>query len=382
MKRTNTPLKSDQHRNSHQADRATGPIITGPDSSSTSWVYFLPRTNLTAAKKEFLLFERASETNSSCQSEIGSLKRATLLIQQIKATAPHTTVILDTATESGRELLKRSIPLVRFGTNGYDTTFQLCQLFDRVKGQIPAARHGYDPILSDQVLSYLFSARSQGGCRPCQKEDTLIAEIGRLSPNRSVPARLGKALFSHPLCLVPRFFVEETKRCRGTETHYRATEIERQILQIGTGLARLRQSLFPIEDSSWSFGSLLIDVTDPEMPISLKSHLDDFLFAVLSGSTRARGRADSSFPVQSAIVRAADRFLAALEIETTLLFHEKIQPNRYERIRGLLDLLLGVWTFSCYADCVDRPQIIDSSILEATVRENFNSFFNQQLTSQ
>lgn len=322
-----------------------------------TYVYFLPRTDNAAEKKKFLLIQRISGF-SAMISEAASLKEAVSIIRNIRHKTPWFHVIIDTDSLPGRDLLTRVSPLFpRHHPTRHPTLF-LAQLFQQVKARIPENVFPVDGEFVTHVTSLLFSRRNQGGRRPCTGMDVLLAQIAVESKKDSLPAHLVDRLYRYPLCAVPKFFMTQARQ-QGLGLDMPASEFIREINALAGSIAKRRQSPFPVAYHNWLF-----DGAESASQAELKSRVDDFIFRALDGTTSQREKCSRHYPVQTQIVRRVDRFLNAVSIENASIFCGSVAFDRYERIRGFLELVLETWSMTLYADHTNKPQIVNLSRLD------------------
>ena len=331
-----------------------------------NFVFFLPRTDDAAGKKTILLIEKASENDSLILTELGSVRRAVSMIQDIRATAPGKVIAVDTACSVGRDLLCRSRSSLKFNERGYDPLFFLSQLFFLVRDWMPAHAQVRDSSFTKPVIDLLHTARSNGGRRPCMISDLLIAEIGTRLSRDDLPQNLAEQLTKHPLGQVLRYFADTSRRILGDRVRSDPVHVKRILLRLATTLASLHQSAFPFCDDHWMSPGII-----PEDRADRIRQVDNFIFDVLEGSTHTRKSLRKSQTIPSRVVRITDEFLTAIDLRAVPVFHEPAGSNRYERIRGFLALIFNTWTLSLYADCVTKPQIVDLSLLRSPAREEF-----------
>ena len=327
------------------------------------FVYLLPRTDVTARKKNILIIEKHPGI-PVVMTEAHSIKQAVGIIDRVRKETPRSDIIVDTGAPAGRDILLRTQNLLRFNEKDYDPRYYLSQLFLMLKHRIPEAPYIEQREFIDEVVGMLFSARSLGGRRPCTKADALIAEIG-LGREPPIPTdQRFEGAFLHPLCLVPRFFVSESSRILGKRTPLLGNKEMTEMVRLAFRIATIRQSPFPDSPYPWLF-------PDREAAAGLRSRTDDFIYAALGGTTRTRKKLHENHPAQVEVVRIVDRLMALIDIQASRLFNGPMNANRYDRIRGFLELIFGVWTYSLYGHPTVKPQIVNTSLLNHRVRERF-----------
>lgn len=331
------------------------------------FVYLLPRTDVAAERKRILVLEKHPGV-PVLVTETGSIKQASALIGRIRDSVPSTEIIVDTGASAGRDILYRTMDRLKFNGREFDPNFHLSQLYEFLKGKMPAGTgNGADTKeFEDLAVSMLFSARSTGGRRPCMKGDTVVVRAARNDPEKTPSEELHTDCFLHPLCFVPRFFIEESNRILGRQSVFLKDTDMQDTVRLAVCLSRIRQSPFPIRDFGWLFPR-----GEAGAVAGLRSRTDDFIHAVLDGTTRTRKTVTAKNPVQSEIVRLVDRLLRSVDIESSRLFSGPANGNRYDRIRNFLDLVFDVWTHSLYVDTEPRPQVMNLGMLNDHSRKRF-----------
>jgi hypothetical protein len=171
------------------------------------------------------------------------------------------------------------------------------------------------------------------------------------------------------------FFVDEAKRVPGAKTSYDAKLLERDILQLAVCIASLCQSPFPVDKAAYVFtGNFATTGKDSQNSPSARSVMDDFIFAALSGPTKAKRTLAQKVPVACEIIRRVDKFLAEIDVSATKIFESVINRNRYDRIRSFLDLLFGAWTVSFYKEAYESLPIVDLCLMQRPARTRFAKF--------
>jgi hypothetical protein len=245
----------------------------------------------------------------------------------------------------------------------------LAQLFHTVREKIPKQAFPMDRVFLNLVTNHLFTARNQGGQRPCTEMDMLLARIAVCNAHEELPEPLVSRMYDCPLCSVPKFFLH---RAQSFDANLRESEFVPKIIEIAGMIARLRQSPFPEGYHHWLF-----EKGESTSETERKSRVDDFIFDALEGTTSKRNKCRRDYPIQTKIVRTVDQFLEAIHIDGVSLFHPPVALDRYERIRGFLELLLETWSMSLYADQRNRPQIVNLSRLN----ERYHAAFAQATTA-
>ncbi len=320
----------------------------------SSYVYFLPRTDDAAEKKTFLLIQQLPGY-STMISDVASVKEAVSVIRNIRLKTPWCHVLIDTGCLPGRNLLTKTVPYFPSGPPNADCRLYLAQLFHRLRETIPKKIYPTDRVFLNHVTGRLFAARNQGGRRPCTEMDILLARVAAYDTPDDLPERLGSRLYDSQLCSVPKFFLHRALS-QGLNAEFAKTELVPNILRMAGLIAKLRQSPFPESYHNWLFETA-DSVSEPE----LKSRVDDFIYRALDGTTSKRNKCRREYPIQAKIVRSVDRFLESINIEGVSLFSSPL--DRYERIRGFLELILETWSMALYADRRNRPQIVNLSRL-------------------
>jgi len=334
---------------------------------TSNFVWLVPATSDPAQRKGFHCYERTSAKDPVIRSHVSSIKRAAAIIKEIGEIDPKRPVIVDVGAYAGRELLRRVAPLLIFDESGFESRFFLTQQFPLVRD--------YGFAAHESVRYCLFSARSVGGKRPCCAFDPLIARIGvgNVKAQSQLSAVDARGMIIHPLCRVPLFFVDEAKRVHGAKTSYDAKLLERDILELAVGIASLCQSPFPVDTAAYVFTGNFATVAgkDSSGTPSVRSVMDDFIFAALSGPTKARKTLAQKAPVACEIIRRADKFLADIDVSATKIFESVINRNRYDRIRSFLDLIFGAWTVSFYKEAHESIPIVDLCLMQRPTRTRF-----------
>lgn len=329
------------------------------------FIYLLPRTDIAAHPKRILILEKHPGL-PVVMTEASSIKQAAVLIGRIREASPNAEIIIDTGAPAGRDILWRSKKHLKFNERHLDPKIQLSRLFHLLKRKIPKKLHASDPAFIALAVSKLFSARSLGGRRACSRSDLTVLEAALCDPNKPLPNRIFTACFLHPLCFVPRFFVEESNRILGKRSTFLAEKDKQDIVRLALCLARLRQSSFPSGEYGWFFTG-----GEEDSSVSSRSIVDDFIFTVLEGSTHARKRAIRHYPIQAEIVRTADRLLQSIDIQASRLLSGAANGSRYDRICGFLELICQVWTHSLYFGTDYKPQVVNLSMLAQSLRRRF-----------
>lgn len=329
------------------------------------FVYLLPRTDVAAHQKSILILEKHPGM-PVVMTEAGSIKQAVSIVGRIRDATPTAEIIIDTGAPAGRDILHRSKGHLKFNARRFDPKIHLSQLFSLLKRKIPQRCHTGDQDFIELAVSKLFSARSLGGRRPCTESDSTVVEAGLSNPDTLLSDRIFTECFLHPLCFVPRFFIEESNRILGRRSTFLQERDMQDIVRLAACLARLRQSPFPTGEYAWFFAT-----GEWDHSVCLRSLVDDFIFSVLAGSTNTRKRMSKKYPIQAEIVRLADRLLTSVEIQSSRLFAGNLNAHCYDTIRGFLDLICEVWTHSLYLDTDPRPQVMNLSVLASPLRQRF-----------
>lgn len=328
-----------------------------------NYVFFLPRTDVPGRRKKFLVIEEGPKI-PVIVTESGSIRETSGLIAELARKSPGTDVIVDTGSAIGRELLFRVFPLFQSKENSRHLF--VSQVFQQLKGTIPDKNVFTDPGFIREVKGLLFGARSNGGRRPFVPGDGLIAEIGTHKKRTQQPSDTIKRLSEHPLCIVPRFFMEETCRDAEHADGFDEDAFKQDIILLAMNIAKTRQAPFPSGPYRWLFPENGRPVND-----CVRSSLHDFIFAVLDAGPRRRKKVRERFPVRSMIVCVLDRMVRSLDLSTAGLFRENLCGHRYDLICGLLQLIFETWTLSLYQDREHKPQVVDLSLLTYTTGKNF-----------
>lgn len=331
------------------------------------FVYILPQADVAAHQKNVFLIEHGPG-GPPILSELDSVRQAVSRLNEIREMSPETTIIIDTATQTGREILYRSKHLLGTFHHGYDTGMCLCQLFYTVEKKMPGRSHQEIRKFLDRTIPLLFSARSLGGCRPCMVGDVIVAETAVLRPGKILPAQTIEQLYDHPIAAVPRFFAQKAKETLAVG-FFNDKRVHEDIVALTLNIARVRQSPFPAANDNWFFISDAV-----ENQAIRQSRIDDFICSVLSDTITNRKTVLQNHPIQGEIVRYVDRFFTAISIPSCRIFSDRIAFNRYTRIRSFMELILEYWSLELYRDTEVKPQIVDLSILRDSVRTEFEQF--------
>jgi len=324
------------------------------------FLYFLPKTGAVTPKQNILVLETFSNGPPQ-MSEIGSIRQAVDQIGHLRKQTPWTDIIVDTDAPAGREILRRTKQFLQFHENGYDPHFHLSQLFRTLKNRLPETPTAAPPDCVDLIVSMLFSARSLGGRRPCMKTDPLIAEVGLRDDPLALADHERKEFLSHPLCTVPKFFIDESKRVLGGTNTASADQEVPELVQLAGRIATIQQSPFPDRPYNWLFTGVT-----PEGP--LRSRVDDFIHSALCGATRKQCNIHLA---QVELVRKIDRLMESINIRSSRLFAGAGNTDRYERIRGFLELIFGTWAQSLYRDTEVKPRLVNTALLNSETRWRF-----------
>ena len=337
-------------------------------SHFNNYLFFMPQTDEVSRKKTLWLVDRTGQ--DAVISELRSIKRAEELINRVYTERLSTQIVIDTACQTGRELLRRLKHISQ-----EKNRIWLTQAYYQLK-QSPVWKPG---ILQKRIIDDAISApRSNGGKRPCLlPHDLLCAELGsQTSKKLTLTAKQAVTLFEHPICCVPRFFIQATTESLGALTKFDAKIVEHTSVMLAANLLKLRQSPFPMFEYGWfsTYPTLeQVQRSPQQTKLINRNRVDDFIFSVTEASTRVREEQIAKYPIQSELVRLADNLLSDLDIGSTRILKLDCNRSRYGRIRTFLNLMVEVWTWHLYADCKNnRPDVLDLSVFQAPARKRFN----------
>lgn len=328
-----------------------------------NYVFFLPRTEVPGRRKRFLVIEEGPKI-PVIVTELGSIRQAAGLITEIARASPDLDVIVDTGCDTGRELLFRVFSFFQSEKEG--RRFFVSQIFQHLRESIPEKNVSADAGFIRSLKGLLFGARSNGGRRPFMADDGLIAEIGVHKKRSDQPSGTIKHLSEHPLCVVPRFLMDEIRRGGPGSLTFDEDALKQDVILLATNIAKARQAPFPIGPYRWLF-------PENEWPANdcMHSSLHDFIFAVLDAGTRRRKKTRERFPAQSQVVIILNRIVQSLDLQSSGLFCESLCGHRYDLICGLLQLIFETWTLSFYRDRENKPQVVDLALLSYATSKNF-----------
>lgn len=328
-----------------------------------NYVYFLPRTETPGRRKRFLVVEEGPKI-PVIVTETDSIRRTADLVGELVRKSPVPDVIVDAGCATGRDLLFRTFTL--FAPEKFSGRLYVSHLFQQVRESMPEKTVTADSGFIREVKGLLFGPRSNGGRRPFVPGDSLIAEIG-VHPKRTLlPSETIRALSEHPLCTLPRFLIEETRRNTDRPIAFDEDALKQDMILLATNIAKTRQAPFPIGPYRWLFPE-----SDGPANDGLRSSLHDFLFAVLDAGPRRRKKIRERFPTQSQVVGILNRLIQALDLPSSGLFRDERCGNRYDLICALLQLIFETWTLSLYRDRENKPQLVDLSLLNYATSKNF-----------
>lgn len=328
-----------------------------------NYVFLLPRTEVPGRRKKFLVLEEGPKIPVLI-TETSSIRQAAGLVGEIARDSPGTEIVVDTGCAAGRDLLLRIVS--QFVAGKPPCPFSVSQIYQQVREKIPEKNVSADSAFIRDVKGLLFGPRSNGGRRPFTAGDVLIAEIGVHTKRTGQPSATIKSLSEHPLCTVPRFLMEETRRNTDHVVSFDENLLKQDVILLATNIAKTRQAPFPIGPYQWLFPENQWPAGD-----CVRSALHDFLFAVLDSGTRRRKKVRERFPAQCGIVNVLNHISDSLDLQASGLFRESLCGHRYDLICGLLQLIFETWTLSFYRDQENKPQIVDLSLLNYATSKNF-----------
>lgn len=328
-----------------------------------SYVFILPRTEVPGRRKRFLVVEEGPKI-PVIVTELSSVRQATGLITEIARASPDLDVIVDAGCDTGRDLLYRVFHF--FQSEKESRRFFVSQIFHQLRESIPEKNVSADAGFTRALKGLLFGARSNGGRRPFTNGDGLIAEIGVHKKRANQPSGTIKHLSEHPLCVVPRFLMEEIRRGGPESVPFDEDAMKQDVILLATSIAKARQAPFPIGPYRWLF-------PENEWPANdcMHSSLHDFIFAVLDAGTRRQKKIRERFPAQSQIIIVLNRIMQSLDLQASGLFCESLCGHRYDLLCGLLQLIFETWTLSLYRDQENKPQVVDLALLSYATGKNF-----------
>jgi hypothetical protein len=172
----------------------------------------LPRTEDAAEQKRIIVIEQQPGIQP-VMTEKSSIKQAVALIEEIRKQAPLTNIIVDTASSTGREIVRRTKEIMKFNERGYDPHYWLTQLFGILKESMPTQANSQQKTQNwvQDVVKRIYSPRKNGGRRPCTESDILNAHLAAMEEPPSPTDPMFDEILRHPIGFVPQFFFDTYK---------------------------------------------------------------------------------------------------------------------------------------------------------------------------
>jgi len=338
-------------------------------------LYFLPSIDAGDQKKTFFFFEWA-HAGYFKSDQVGTTDRAVGIIKSVLEESARN-IVIDTSTNSGRNLLSRVLPLMQ--ETGGNRLF-LASLFRQHCAEIQKywEKWGTAPVderkYHDDHFTKLFgTARTLGGMRPLTAIDRLAIQAWQHGDIEVFEPAFAAELLKHPTAMFLKSLVQALRE----RSKYAAQQPEDAYTDVITSivycLCRLVQDPFPLADADNSYRQVcfcLFDDTPPKperIPSGIASP-ENLIFEIMRGQGRDRNwLKQKHYPLWLLIIQTR-KFLDKLTgnssrggVDVSNIFQV---PHPFERrMLHLFDQIIYVWAEALIPSYADNTlQFVDHEV--------------------
>jgi len=251
-------------------------------------LYFLPSVTESNQKKAFFLFEYA-HAGFFKSDQVSTTDRA-FGISQCALDGSKRSIVIDTSTESGRNLLHRVLPLVKEGRTDrillasifrqYPKAIQ--EYWEKWGEMSPEERKYRD----DHFVKYFGTARTLGGMRSLTACDLLTIRAWQHTALDSLEPSLAEDLLQHPVALFLRALILAFREVSKQAAAQPLEECEATIAAITHCVCRLIQDPFPLQTTN-GYSQLCFCLFDG-VSKDYDSSPENIIFRVVKGEGKER----------------------------------------------------------------------------------------------
>ena len=328
-------------------------------------LYFLPAQDEGGQKKTFFLFEYTYD-GSLKSDQLQNTDKALSIVQKALAESTRN-IVLDTSTNSGRNLLHRVLSLDHEGVEkkiflasvfrqhykDIQEYWSVYRLFDQNRDRLPTEEY---------FVGLFHSARILGGMRPFTALDRLVLRVYILKETKQFEPEEIADILEHPVAKLLLAVTEEsaggTLLCPANTRHI--------ISQMVHSLCRLLQDPLPFEQGEGAFeqphSRLFKKIKQPKLPpsnvISLvcrdfKAHEEktgekkEIEWKRIEGLKELNSKVRKEYPILWRLLTLSKRFFKSLgsgkmPLDSCCIFNH---GHDFEwRMLRLLDLMMNIWT--------------------------------------